>query len=499
MKWPVRLTAALLIVAGVAPLAGAQGTSRKYGELLKRIPEKANAMLLVDVDGLLDSPLGRRQKWRDRAADRPTGALGVTTDAAKLVVAAGVDLRSAEEHWKIGMLETHASPPAMTVLAAREGGYVEQLQTQSVAWTPRGFYLFSFPERVIGFAVPADRQVLSEWITTTLTRPRTFPPGWADRAIRRADAGSQVVLAVNLSQAIAPKQAEVWLKGFQSDGVKRNKMNFDLIASRLAGAKLAFLQVDVKETIQGSIRVEFESSVDSLKPIAKELILEALDDFGAEVGDLKRWDVEVKDATITLTGGLSEESVRRVLSFVTAPRLSPSYESPADATTPRPLDAGEAAQPKPPGEPTRDAALKSSQQYYRAVVDLVESLKGHKSESSRSMKLWVDRSAKQIEDLPLLNVDTELLEWGSKVALTLRETSSGINYADRDQAYRVAGTANGYYGGYGNGGSRSVDAGVIKKQSGAMLNVAVEQRWQALETTIAEVRRKMVAKYKAEF
>jgi hypothetical protein len=497
MKRHLRPAAGLLIVAVVAAPAGAQGPSRKYGELLKRVPEHANAMLLVDVDGLLNSPLGQREKWRERAANRPTGALGVSTDASKFVVAAGVDLDSADERWKIGMLQTHASPPALTALASREGGYVEQLQTQNVAWTPRNFYLFSFPERIVGFAAPADRQLLSGWVRDFLARPRTFPQSWADRAINRADAGSPIVLAVDLDQAFAPKQVEGWLRAFQSEAVKRNKINFDILATRLAGAKSAFLQVDVKETIDGAIRIEFEYPIDMIRPIAKELVLAALEDYGASVEDLNRWTADAKGDTITLSGRLSEDSVRRVLGFISAPRLSPARESYGDAPPPSPGDTAKATPSSPTGEPSRDAALKATQQYYRSVIDVVQTLKGHKADPQRSLKLWYDRAAKQIEGLPLLDVDSELLDWGSAMARNLREMASGINYAARDTNFRIHGTAGGYYGGCS--GNRAADAEVIRKQYGDVLGVQLDGRWQAIETSIADMRRKLVEKYKVDF
>src|SRR5262249_48209725 len=156
----------------------AQGPSKKYGELLKRLPEAANVMLLVDVDGLLNSPLGQREKWREKAASRPTGILGLSADASKVVVAAGIDLETLVERWTPGMVQTRSNPPDLAVLAGREGGFVEQLETMNVAWSPRGFYLFTFPGQIIGFVVPADRQLLSGWIRSTLIKPRTFPPSW---------------------------------------------------------------------------------------------------------------------------------------------------------------------------------------------------------------------------------------------------------------------------------------------------------------------------------
>ena len=139
--------------------------------------------------------------------------------------------------------------------------------------------------------------------------------------------------------------------------------------------------------------------------------------------------------------------------------------------------------------------------YFRSVTSLVEGLKGTERPTYRSTKLWYDRYAKQIEELPILGVDNELLDWGSMVSRTLREMSSGINYSAKNQTYAVASSSNGSYGGYGAyyANSRSYDQSMIKKQSDAMLSVDLDKRWQALETSVADVRRKMVEKYKVDF
>src|SRR4051794_22330959 len=104
------LPAAFLLLAGATVTAPAQGTGRNFDELLTRVPNEANALVLVDVDALFNSPLGRREKWRDRSAERPTGVLGVSADVARLVVAAGMDLTTMEQRWKVGMLATHSKP-----------------------------------------------------------------------------------------------------------------------------------------------------------------------------------------------------------------------------------------------------------------------------------------------------------------------------------------------------------------------------------------------------
>jgi hypothetical protein len=498
MTWTVRLAVALLIAAGVAPSAWAQRPITKYDELLKRLPEQANVLLLVDVDGLLDSPYGKRENWREAINNRPTGVLGVSGDASRFAVAAGMDLHSVQERWKIVMLQTHAKPPALSVLAKREGGFVEQLQTTNVAWTPRDFYLMSFPDKIVGFVVPADRQAIGSWLKQTIMNPREFPAGWTDRALHRANAGSQIVLAVNLAQAISPKGAEAWLKTFEVPVVQRDKFNFPMEAATLAGAKSAFLQIDVTETITGTIYIEFDSSLSLFKPIARDVVLAALAEHGAAIDDLKKWDFEVKQNSITMTGPLSEDAARDILSVASAPRLSTTSVSSADEPrSDSPLPAN--GIPPAPAEPTQADGIKASQRYYASVSEIVATLKRQNGRSSASTKLWYVRSAKQIEDLPLLNVDTDLLDWGSQVAMNVREMASGINYASKDKTYRIAGTPNGFYGGYDYANSKAYSASVINKQSNAVLSVQIDQRWQALETSIADMRKKMTAKYKVEF
>ena len=57
------------VLALSSPVRAQPGNSRVFGDLLKRIPEQANALMLVNVDGLFDSPMGRREDWRREALE----------------------------------------------------------------------------------------------------------------------------------------------------------------------------------------------------------------------------------------------------------------------------------------------------------------------------------------------------------------------------------------------------------------------------------------------
>jgi hypothetical protein len=145
--------------------------------------------------------------------------------------------------------------------------------------------------------------------------------------------------------------------------------------------------------------------------------------------------------------------------------------------------------------------VNASQAYFRSVASLIEGLKGTERPTYRSTKLWYDRYAKQIEELSILGVDKDLLDWGAQVSRTFREMSTGINYYSQNQKYTVASDPNGVYAGYGYwyANSKSYDASVIKKQSDAMMSVDLDKIWQKLEISMADIRRKMVEKYKVDF
>ncbi len=484
------LAKAILLVAGLSATALGQGSSVKYGTLLQRIPESTNLLLLADVEALFNSPYGRGQQWREKAAQASGQKLGLTDDITRFVVAAGVELQDAEINWRVGMAQFHGGMPDIQRLAAREGGFVETISRTQVAWTPRGFYLVTFKPDIMGFVAPTTRQAISRWITSTFVKPRTFPPSFADRAIYRADRDSQVVLVLNLDQAIAPPLLETWLAS--QDYVKKARLDPKLLSETLATVKSAFLQVEVKESIQGTIVVESQFDLNYAKTIGKDLVLSVLDEYGAALDELPTWSGGVEGKTITLSGRMSEESLRRVLSLARLPRLTPPKSSESEELAPvQPAQAAAVA-----SKYDKPDVVRASQAYFRSVADLLAGLKRQKANNASSAKLWYERYAKQIEELPLLGVDKDLLDWGAKVARTLREMAYGVNYSMQDRKYALSTADGGYYGGYA---VSNAPQEAIRRQGEATLNVSIDARWQVLNTSVSDMRRMMVDRYKVDF
>ncbi len=498
-RWMSAATLLALVCLVPGPTIRAQNSGLKFEDLLKRVPQGANLILLVDVDGLLNSPLGQREDWRSKAASRTSQSLWLSPDDTKAVVSANFDLFTFQENWKVGLVEVREALPDLETLAAREGGFVESVQNTKATWTPRGFYLFSLPPNTVGFAAPAERQKLGNWLRQVVIQPRKAPPAFADQAVYRAEKGSQIVVAIDLNGAVAPQLAEPWLNTIK--GVASAKLDPKLLAARLASAKSAFLQIDVTQNITGTLRVDFDLPVDYATIVMKDILLTLLDNYGTSLPELDTWTPQVDGKTVELSGRLSAESVAKILSLGRPPELTPRYESLGNTPPPR------ADQPTPaaPAPPEKADIVKASQQYFRSVTDLLDGLKSQKFTNYSSAKTWYDRYAKQMEELPILGVDKDLLDWGSKVARTLREMSMGITGSVAGRKYELAGQPNGYggyaYGGYGyySANSTSYDQAVLKRQGDAALGVSLTQRWQVLDTTIADMRRAMTEKYQVDF
>jgi hypothetical protein len=502
---------ALAAVITSPPTALAQtGSSRVFGDLLKRIPKQSNTLLLVNAEGLYESPMGRRENWRAQAAENRPDRLGLTPDVTKIAVAMSMDFQTMQERWKIGMAQHKVAPGKLDALAIREGGYVETIEGMPVAWTPRGFDLFVFPDNITGFASPTNRQLIVSWIQDVFDHPRNFPPGFADRAIFRADAGAQIVLALDLSNAASPKAIEPWLNTLED--IKKTKTEPKLLAPRLASVKSAFLAIKVDQSIEGQLRIDFDRPVDDTGQIGRQMILAVLDEYGAELPEMKTWTFGFdKHTAIEASGRLSVESARKVISLAHPPRLSSSSGDSSNSSaagTPndvKPAAPTAKANTNPPPTPPQNSRAVAAQAYFRSVSSLLDALKQVDRPTYRSTKLWFDRYAKQIEELPILGVDKDLLDWGTMVSRTLREMASGVNYSAQNQNYTLAQDSYGNYGGYnayyGNvgGGSKVLDQALIKRQSDAQLSVELDKRWQALANSVAETRRKMVEKYQVDF
>jgi hypothetical protein len=254
------------------------------------------------------------------------------------------------------------------------------------------------------------------------------------------------------------------------------------------------LEITVDKDVTGRGIVDFDRDASGLNAAAKSIMLGVLNTTGFRIDDIEQWDFAAAGKQVTMQGKLSTPALRKLLSIV---------QSPIPAVTTVAQKTSADSVPANPAE--------ASQRYYKVICANLDNFRPGTSASETAS--WARAAAKRIEQLPILNVDPQLVEWGNMVSLKLKQAGAGMAVAQTQMQSRVAGvmdpTYDAYY--YDNDGTYHTQqrTGEMENAAKQRRQVALEQKAQAQEQAmrvvneIAEtrpaIRAAMVEKYKVEF
>jgi hypothetical protein len=475
-------------------------TGQDFDPLLKKVPDSANTLVLIDVERTLASELAKKEGWGQKLelayVNRP---VFLPPEASKLVIAGALQpTANFARLWELGVMQLN-EPLSMRTIARSEGGYVDSIAGNEAAWTPSDAYFVSFAENQLGVLFPAERQFVSRWVNFAKDNTSVHLSPYLTEASRLTNEQVQILLAIDLADVVQPHQAQERIEA--SLILQKAKLDPEQAGKILASLRGATLRIAVGKTAQAQLRIDFGSDIGPLKAIAKELVLSVLEDFGANVEDMKSWKVELQPTAIHMEGAVSQDGLRRIFSVIELPTTK--FSTLKDSSGP-PQGSEEALKNK-----IRDNSLT----YYRAVdvllKDLQRDLRGNKASAA-----VMERYAKKIDRMPILQVDPELLDFGAKVANTLRtmalsKRQGGVGYGVDTAGMGGGGYANysvSYgYGGrelgdlYGGARASAADRASMRASALADANYARVEGFKAIDEAMATIRRKMTEKYQAEF
>ena len=500
-KLAIGLFAAVLVL-GASQIGLAQGS---FDDLLSRVPGDANTLIMVQVDKVRNSGFAKSAggvKEDTRAALH--GHAFSREHVARVVLASELDLASLRPVWEIGLAATTKAPSASEI-ARIVGGRTERFGEIESVWLPVNAYLVLVEPRLVGIVSPADRQRVARWARKAKAKPPVALSPYLRHAASYPEAvGTEIIMALDLQDAVSPSRLRENLR--QSQVLADRKVDADQLADLLASVQGITLGIRVLDRAVGKLRIDFGRDPAAMADFAKPLILEKLADLGAAIDDFQEWTVEVKDNTVYFGGTLSVDGLRRVLSIVEPP--SPPLEAPETQPTAR-----------SPGEQLDPKALPSLRHFQavESLVDDVRRLKGGSSGktigSMSDYAFWVEKYARKIDELPILNVDGDLLDYSGAVASMFRAVAgnyrgAGIYAGTRsaNPGVRPVGPYRGgtYDRGYGYGGyagyTQGPSARTIAKRKGTASAAGNElQQMRSLEDATVKMRRLMTERYQIEF
>jgi hypothetical protein len=471
-----------------------------FDQLLTKVPSAANSLILIDVEKTLASELAKKEGWGQKLelayVSRP---VFLPPEASKLVIAGALQpTADFARLWELGVMQLN-EPISMRSIARSEGGYVDTISGNQAAWTPSDAYFVEFAQNELGVLFPAERQFVSRWVEHAKKNREVQLSPYLKRAAELTTEQIPIILAIDLVDVVQPHQARERIE--DSPILKKANLDPEKVGKILASLQGATLRIAVGKDAQAQLRIDFADDITPLHGVAKELVLSVLDDFGANVDDLQSWKADLQTNAIHMEGALSEDGLRRVFSIIEIP--STKFSSLKDS-------AGE-------GETTEAAPesliRESSLTYYRSidvlVKDLRRDLRGNKASAA-----VMERYARKIDRMPILNVDPELLNFGAAVANTLRDMAlsrrqGGVAYGTDTAGMGGGGYANysvstGYFGRelgdpYAGARASAADRASMKASALADSNYARVEGFQSIDEHLADIRRKMSEKYKVEF
>lgn len=480
------LIAAALAVVPLCSLA--QESTVGFAPLLRLAPSDANALLLVDVNLLKQKPLAIKNGWLSPQA-QAGAALYLPSDAKYVVVASELNVSDRlKPETEVALIALSQNADLQQVAQA-EGGYIDNLGNEKVVFAPSGAYLMALPAAVLAQYSPADRQAASKWLRAVL--PPATPSGQLSEYLKRSvgEVGEKapIVLALDLTQALPP---HVVATALASSDMKLDAKKLNELVSSITSLQGITAAISIEDRASAVVRFDFEKKVNNLSGIEKEIFEALFAQAGAELPNSNQWKVNSVGNTVMLRGELSQEGLRRMLSIVEVPTTK--FSSLKD---------------QKPQPDEKDVVIEASKNYYQTVATMLDDLRSDLGKNRDNHSIYIERYARRIDRLPILNVDDELLAWGGSVAVTLRNASLTSRNAYMSGGIRKASTYGAYgsydysYGGYGYYGGQTT-AGALNQatvEAGAVARSAQFGSWKEIEDSQAAIQKSMTKKYGVEF
>lgn len=491
---------AAILLSVLANFAHAQ-----FKDLARRVPDTANAIVIVNVDKVHQSPLAVREGWKDDHAKAfEAGLTVISPRASHFILASQIDFEFVHPLWEVFVADFDELR-SMREIAEDHSGRVDTVQEAPVVVLPIDAYVVKLGPRTLGGITPGIRQNVARWVRECRSeRSITLSP-YLQEAVGYADeAGTEIIMALDLEDALLPDVVRERIKS--SSTLAGSQVDVDRLTELICSVKGVMLGIRIGERFSGKIKVDFGLDASMMADYAKPMLLAVLADAGAKIDDFDYWEEDIDGKRISLEGYLSNSAFRRVLSLVDAP------------TTPlRTAQLGQTTEIATKEEPKAQASLA----YFKSVTSLLEDLRAEKRDAKTiaQIGLWLDNYARKIDRLPILYVDSELLDYGAYTSLQMRRAAGavkaiGIRSAAQEasiygthQAYSRYG---GYYGDYGydwgsggdmyaeikNVGAQRRAVRAQERATGASSAVAI---MTGVEQATAQIRRRMTERYEIEF
>lgn len=481
----ISLTLFVVIAAAVSPAAAQTG----FKDLLPRMPEDANALVLIHARRLRESDFARDFAAKTLRGATQANQYVVPRDEIERLVLAAEFTDQLTPVWETSVIETNQTL-SLAAMAAQGSGQKASLADLDALKLNTNSYLVQFAPKLYGAYVPANRQKATRWVERAEAAKEVRLTSYLSKIAEYPETtGTEVMLALDLAGMIDVNRVRNSLA--KSETLKnRSQVNKESLAHIIASIEGVALGVKATDTLNGKLRVDFGTDPGIMAEFAKPLLLEKLGDLGLMIEDFESWEGSIRGNTFYLGGDLSPTGLRRVLSLIDPPSIP--------ALPPQPKDMPSASELDPMALP--------SQRYFREITALLDEMSDRSNLKYAKQFSWYDKHARKISQLSMVNVDPDLMNYGLATATALRSMAFNLrNQAAEASQYSNNRTTtwnaygdwwNGYFVTYDTQPAEREKAEKMAKMYGTM---SYAETVQNVGNMTAQMRAKMVERYKIDF
>lgn len=415
--------------------------------LLSYIPPSVNGLAIVRVQEILNTPLAKREQWRERPGQFLTGAGTVPTWTDVLVMGGLVHPGSETDNWSVAVLPL---PDAITMdsVAQHENTPIQKISGVRAVLSKRNAYFLELAPQILGVQVPAMRQEASRWVRQAARNEESSLSGFLMDA---AAASDHIIMALDMQDMLDPElvrhrlEATPSLRGKQKDSVSG-------LAEAIAQLRGVTFTANIDDRTHARIVVHFSRQLPSHATWLATVFLELLNDQRMALRDFEQAKVTLDGERMVLRTELSEGCLRQIMLLLSSPFPD---ASPPPATS--------ESRPGLSSETDQEAVIRKNRRYYAAVNRALNDLERNESWSLNYAQTggWVLKAADKIDNLSISGIDPELVSYGADVSSKLRALAASLHgmlvEVDAQEArttfnWRV--TPGSAYGDWGSGGWR---------------------------------------------
>jgi hypothetical protein len=399
----------LAIVAGCTLFLPhwAIGQNRAIESIIQYVPSDCNSILVIDVDRIRSSKRAITETWFESLTAKFESGLGFLPDAKTIVIAANLDTESMVARWSMTFLVTDSAAVYDSIRARNEAQAENILKRTFVELDC--LFVIPIDESLIAYYAPGTRAHFLQWARSLdQADPAAVAPWLKTAATRYAESKAELAFFVDLKDSLSPRRIYEEVKDYPL--LKEQNIDPRTFATAVASASGFSILTQVDAEIDTSIQLDFDANVDSLKPLAGNLVQELLERSGVSIPESLDWKVELANQSIRTSGQLDRKGFGQLVSLLDAPICDEIQYDYADDLE-RYSDPGE-----------------RSISFLKTVEYLLDELRDHEVSQAHfaSNAIWLERYAVRISRLSAANVDQKVVQFSDDAVKSLIEAAAAL-------------------------------------------------------------------------